>query len=184
VTARCGATTRLKIFSIAAPSAGRDVAMRRDRGCAVEVRCLLLHDRRPLRRELHSWALRLPILLGQQETCVIARWRCTLSSALPGPSRTVDRRHQARPCCVCVCCVLRGLANVPVLNVGHPARPQQMEMMKPRPTTRTDRFDTVLAGRGRRQTASVLPTLARFQALKKRLKNQQQASREQAEQAF
>ena len=50
----------MKIFSIAAPSAGRDVAMRRDRGCAVEVRCLLLRDREHCDREYHSWALRLP----------------------------------------------------------------------------------------------------------------------------
>ena len=50
----------MKKFSTAAPADGRDVAMQRDSGCVVEVRCLLLRDREHCDREYHSWALRLP----------------------------------------------------------------------------------------------------------------------------
>ena len=54
VTANAARRQRLKIFSIAAPSDGRDVAMQRDSGCAVEVRTLLPRDRRSLVHAIHS----------------------------------------------------------------------------------------------------------------------------------
>ena len=86
---------RVKNFSIAASPAGRVVAMRRDSGCAVEVRCLLLHDRRHCDREYHSWAL--PDCHSSAGTVFYALC-CTLWWAPRARSRRAGKRRPEKPC--------------------------------------------------------------------------------------
>ena len=95
VMARCGARQRLKIFSIAAPSAGRVVAMRRDSGCAVEVRCFLWADGRPSR--VLDPRGRVPTANSSAGTVFYALC-CTLWWAPRARSRRAGKRRPEKPC--------------------------------------------------------------------------------------
>ena len=136
--------------------------MQRDSGCAVEVRCLLLHDRRSFYDTIFTRvALRLPDSADSRNECYHT---LALHSFVGGPSAEPQGwQTTSGEAMFVVWCVLWGLANCSRSESG---KPGQRRRKVASPTRRLALIVSLQfsAGEAGPKRLVTLQTLARFQA--------------------